>query len=36
MVIRAVQMAITSAVIAVLLLLFALYAYWARRRMILR
>lgn len=30
------QMAITSAVIAILLLLFALYAYWAKRRMFLR
>lgn len=30
------QMAITSGVIAVLLLLFCLYAYWAKRRLILR
>lgn len=30
------QMAITSAVIAILLLLFALYAYWAKKRLILR
>lgn len=30
------QMAITSGVIAVLLLLFCVYAYWAKRRLILR
>lgn len=30
------QMAITSAVIAILLLLFGIYAYWARKRLILR
>ena len=30
------QMAIASTVIAVLLLLFAMYAYWAKRRLILR
>jgi hypothetical protein len=30
------QMAITSVVIAVLLLLFCLYAYWAKKRLILR
>jgi hypothetical protein len=30
------QMAVTSAVIAILLLLFALYAYWAKRRLFLR
>lgn len=30
------QMAIASVVIAVLLLLFSIYAYWAKKRMILR
>ena len=30
------QMAIASTVIAVLLLLFAMYAYWAKRRLVLR
>mgnify|MGYP006374355559 FL=1 len=30
------QMATVSVVIAVLLLLFAMYAYWAKKRLILR